>query len=237
VTFIGDHESASHTFPLDAIHDEYQKKVLILLTSDEILGLDAAQLSKFKALYSPYAFTCRFPDCSTGVIGFPTAEARAQHEKAHAPPLLCTHAGCTYTLPFRSLHGLRRHVREYHTVKAVRIPKSVRASLRPSKSGAASRNGSHHSGVSATPYRTGATPDGKLSSPRVEYDPLSFAPTDPQSYYGLYGGVYQEGEPVNGDFYPDRDGLLHLNSLGESFDTSRGTIFSGLAPFSQSDTT
>jgi hypothetical protein len=164
---------------------------LLLISSDKVPGLDAAQLLKFKALYSPYAFTCRFPACSTGIIGFSTKDARAQHEKSHAPPLLCTHAGCTYTLPFKSLHGLRRHVREYHTVKDIRIPKSIRLSSGRSESRPNFQNRFHRPGASPHTETNSPTPwiqaSGRIplntSNDTIFGEPLYNEPIELDNYH------------------------------------------------------
>jgi hypothetical protein len=58
--------------------------------------------------------------------GFVTDFDRLRHEKSHAPSLLCTHSGCKYTLAFRSLQSLKRHIREFHDAVPRRIPKNVR---------------------------------------------------------------------------------------------------------------
>lgn len=160
--------------PLSAVNDEYQKRVMLLLSSYTISGLDAIQLSTFKALFSPYAFTCRFPDCASDVIGFSTEEIRAEHEQTHAPPLLCTHSGCTYSLPFRSLNGLKRHIREYHTKTTARIPTSVRPASRLAKPHNASRVAPQRRSVSSKNAALQST--SSMVAPLMEWD---FAWTSP----------------------------------------------------------
>jgi hypothetical protein len=152
------------SYPLSAIHDVYQKTVMLLLSTDAVLGLKSNQLSTFKAMYSPYAFTCRFPDCASGVIGFSTEEIRALHEQTHAPPLLCTHFGCAHSLSFRSLNGLKRHVREYHTKMATRIPRSVRPASRLDKPRNAAQISPPRRRVSSTIYQVQSEPKNDTST-------------------------------------------------------------------------
>ena len=49
-----------------------------------------------------------------------------QHEKIHAPPLLCTHSGCKYKLGFSSVQNLNRHIRDCHDIIQRKIPRSIR---------------------------------------------------------------------------------------------------------------
>ena len=112
--------------PFSTVHSGYNKRVHALLTTDTFPGLTTLQLTTFKAVYGPYAFVCRYSGCSKTSLGFSSDELRVQHEKSHAPPLLCTHPGCTYTLRFQSLHGLKRHLRENHSELIRTVPKSIR---------------------------------------------------------------------------------------------------------------
>jgi hypothetical protein len=112
--------------PFSTVHFDYNKRVHALLTTDTFPGLTTLQLTTFKALYGPYAFICRYSGCSKTSLGFSSDKLRVQHEKSHAPPLLCTHPGCTYTLRFQSLHGLKRHLRENHSELIRTVPKSIR---------------------------------------------------------------------------------------------------------------
>jgi hypothetical protein len=97
-----------------------------LLDSEIFPGLTTLQLATFKDSYGPFAFVCRYPGCPKSSTGFSSDESRIQHESTHAPPLLCTYSGCTYTLRFQSLQGLKRHIRENHGDNITNIPKSIR---------------------------------------------------------------------------------------------------------------
>ncbi|KAF1952459.1 hypothetical protein CC80DRAFT_479208 [Byssothecium circinans] len=112
--------------PLAQTHAEYHSKVQLLISSKTFPGLSKEELAAFKRFCGPCAFECRFPGCSHPTAGFPTDEARLQHEKTHASPLLCVAPGCTYRLPFASIQSLKRHDRDHHAVSYVRVPRKVR---------------------------------------------------------------------------------------------------------------
>jgi hypothetical protein len=105
---------------------EYQSKVELLLAATSFPGLTSEQLSAFKAANSSSVYVCRFPGCISIVAGFATLESRAQHEKAHAPPLVCMHSGCKYRLAFGSLQSLNRHIKDFHESGLRRVPRSIR---------------------------------------------------------------------------------------------------------------
>lgn len=84
------------------------------------------QLSTFKITTSPCAFVCRFPGCTAVSAGFSTKDLRTQHEKIHAPTLLCTYSGCKYEFPFASGQSLRRYSQEFHDSVSISIPRRLR---------------------------------------------------------------------------------------------------------------
>jgi hypothetical protein len=100
----------------------------LLLAVGSFTGLTSEQLSAFKAVNSSSAYICRYPGCTAIVAGFDTFDARATHEKIHAPPLVCPHSGCKYKLAFGNLQSLARHVRNFHESGPTTIPKSIRKS-------------------------------------------------------------------------------------------------------------
>ncbi|KAF1849355.1 uncharacterized protein K460DRAFT_404584 [Cucurbitaria berberidis CBS 394.84] len=112
--------------PFSIVQAEHQKRVEVLLSSTSFPGLTPAQLAIFHDYHRPFAFVCRFPGCSSILAGFATHDERGQHEKSHAPPLVCTHSGCKYTLGFSSLQLLKRHIREFHNAALAGIPRSLR---------------------------------------------------------------------------------------------------------------
>ncbi|KAH7385941.1 hypothetical protein BKA66DRAFT_403042, partial [Pyrenochaeta sp. MPI-SDFR-AT-0127] len=112
--------------PFSIVQEEYQKRVELLLECVSYPGLTSTQLLSFHETHRPFAFVCRFPNCSDISAGFATDKDRIQHERSHAPPLLCTHSGCKYTLGFSSLQNLKRHIREHHGIVPAKIPTSLR---------------------------------------------------------------------------------------------------------------
>jgi hypothetical protein len=84
------------------------------------------ELDQFKAVYGPFAYHCRFPGCSDTSTSFSTDDLRLRHENTHVPLFICTFSDCTYSLAFRSISALNRHIREHHVSEAPRIPDSLR---------------------------------------------------------------------------------------------------------------
>ena len=105
---------------------EYQKRVEFLLAAASFPGLPPDQLVTFKLRHATCAFICRFPGCKSLAKGYPTPDARAQHEKTHAPPLVCPHSGCTYKLGFGSAQSLNRHVKRDHVPSHGAVPRQMR---------------------------------------------------------------------------------------------------------------
>jgi hypothetical protein len=108
------------------VQAEYQSKVQLLLAATSFPGLTSEELSTFKLANSSSVYSCRFPGCTSIVAGFATPEARAEHEKIHAPPLVCTHSGCKYRLAFSSVNSLNRHLKTSHDSDLRTVPRSIR---------------------------------------------------------------------------------------------------------------
>jgi hypothetical protein len=108
------------------VQAEYQSKVELLLAATSFPGLTSEQLSAFKVANSSSVYVCRFPGCTSILAGFATLESRAQHEKAHAPPLICMHSGCKYRLAFRSVQSLNKHVKTFHESDPRVVPRTIR---------------------------------------------------------------------------------------------------------------
>jgi hypothetical protein len=152
-------------------------------------GLTSTQLAVFQQLHHPFAFLCRFPGCANISAGFVTDADRVRHEKSHAPPLLCTHSGCKYTLAFKSVQTLKQHIREYHDAVPRRIP-NVRPRHRRDVGGN-SRHISDSNRVAAPP------------SPSVGLSHTSSPPSYTQSQLNTHYSQYQCYPPQPYQIIPD----------------------------------
>jgi hypothetical protein len=112
--------------PFSSTIHSYQRRVQLLLGSAAFSGLTTAQLALFKATYSTTAFTCRVPGCVQSTTGFANDELRLHHEQSHTPRLTCNRSDCNYSLAFKSLKALQRHISENHEDARPTIPSSIR---------------------------------------------------------------------------------------------------------------
>ena len=88
-----------------------------LLNASHIAGLTIHQLRRFKEVYGPSAWVCRFSHCSRKTAGFANEFARNEHERLHKPRLYCNDPSCFWAnVGFKSTQSLQKHLRRDHKV-------------------------------------------------------------------------------------------------------------------------
>ncbi|KAI9674908.1 MAG: hypothetical protein M1822_009011 [Bathelium mastoideum] len=132
-----DNGQAAEEYALD--HDQtlfsqlsisFDKAVINLLSSDNIVGLPKERLDAFKKSYASSAFRCRYPFCRKGSMGFGSDQLRTEHEKTHMRRVFCTLSDCSYSrIGFLNKKGLSTHLRSHREQAKIPIPAKVRQVL------------------------------------------------------------------------------------------------------------
>lgn len=78
--------------------------------------------------YASTAFRCRYPNCASSSIGYPSQQLRLQHESGHIQRVFCKILSCQYNrIGFSTRNALSSHTRKLHNeTPTFLIPPKVR---------------------------------------------------------------------------------------------------------------
>lgn len=123
-------ESTTSLQPLCLLHEAIQvltSHMQNLMRPDafsKYSNISPQMLSDFRNRNAPRAFTCRFPNCSRRLDGYPDEAARDAHERTHTARYLCPEQFCTFNsaMGFGSAKALAAHRKRFHQETLPRIP-------------------------------------------------------------------------------------------------------------------
>ncbi|KAL3427321.1 NACHT domain-containing protein [Phlyctema vagabunda] len=100
---------------------QYHYQVILesILKGGVIPNRSSEDLRKFKELYGPAAFVCRYSYCPRAGNGFGSIRQRDEHESQHQKKFRCAIKSCvSYASGFTNKRTLEKHNQQYHAVIA-----------------------------------------------------------------------------------------------------------------------